>query len=37
MVKENKQEKARSIVKRLAPEVKVTENTVFTLPQKMRT
>lgn len=34
MVKENKQEKARSIVKRLAPEVKVTENTVFTLPQE---
>ena len=34
IVKENKQDKARSIVKRLAPEVKVTETTTFSLPQE---
>ncbi len=34
IVKENKQGKARSIVKRLAPEVKVTETTTFSLPQE---
>lgn len=34
MVKQNRQAEAREIVRRMAPDLKVTENTVFTLPQE---
>ena len=34
MVKQNKQENARAIVRRLEPSLKVTESTIFTLPQE---
>ena len=34
IVKENRQAEARAIVQRMAPEVAVTEKTIFTLPQE---
>ena len=34
IVKQNKQAEARKIVSRLAPSVKVTDNTIFTLPEE---
>ncbi|MDV2470252.1 aromatic acid/H+ symport family MFS transporter [Acinetobacter chinensis] len=34
IVKENKQEKARSIVRQLAPDAKVTDETVFSIPKE---